>query len=171
MKLKIRTLLLAAIFSWCLCSRLPAATIILVRHAERTAGMSADALLSPAGEERAALLSVVLKDAAIRRIFVTEVRRTQQTAEPTARRFHLQPVVIAQKDTDALVNQLKALGEDEPVLVIGHANTVPLIVDRLGGGPAAPMADSEYDRLTIIFTGAPGQKTRVLNLRYGKTAE
>jgi broad specificity phosphatase PhoE len=115
-----------------------AATVVLVRHADRSSAMSADALLSPAGEDRARQLSDVLKDAKVRRIYVTEVRRTQQTVGPIAARLHLQPVVIAHKDVDALVNQLRAAGDDETILVVGHADTVPLIISRLGARPVPP---------------------------------
>jgi len=162
--------LLAAIFAVWLPSVLPAATIILVRHAERSTAMSADALLSSAGEERARQLAQVLKDAGIQRIYVTEVRRTQQTAEPIAVRLHLTPVVIAQKDIDKLVGELMKLGENETVLVVGHTNTIPPIIERLGAGKAPPMADTEYDRLTVVFTPSGG-KAHVVTLRYGNAAE
>ena len=132
--------------------------------------MSADALLSPAGEERAKLLAQLLKDAGIRRIFVTEVRRTQQAAAPIAAKLHLTPVVIAQKDTDALLSELRALSEDETVLVVGHANTVPLIIERLGAGSVPAMPDTEYDRLTVLFT-ASRDKPHVVTLRYGNATE
>jgi broad specificity phosphatase PhoE len=143
----------------------PAATIIVVRHAERNAGMTADVLLSPRGEERAKQLAVVLKDANLRAIFTTEVRRTQQTAEPTAAEFHLHPTVIAAKDVDALVSRLQALPDDETVLVVGHSNTVPLVVEKLGGS-TPPLADTEYDRMVVVVTKGKG-KPAVVTLRYG----
>lgn len=167
---RLRKLLLgAALLCW-LPSALAAATIILVRHAERSAAMSSDAPLSPAGEARARLLAQMLRDSGIRRIYVTEVRRTQQTAEPVAAMLHLTPVVIAQKDTDALVSQLGKLGEDETVLVVGHTDTVPAIVERMGGGTAPAMADSEYDRLTVLVT-RPNGKAQAVILRYGAETE
>jgi broad specificity phosphatase PhoE len=143
----------------------PAATIIVVRHAERNAGMTADVLLNPAGEARARELARVLKDAKIGAIFTTEVRRTQQTAEPTAAQFHLQPVVIAAKDVDALVARLQALPDEETVLVVGHSNTVPLVVEKLGGSVPA-LGDAEYDRMVVVVTKGRG-KPAVVTLRYG----
>jgi broad specificity phosphatase PhoE len=122
--------------------------------------------LSPAGNERARQLSRVLKDAKVQRIYVTDVRRTQQTADPIAAELHIKPIVIPQKDTDALVNQLREAGADEIVLVVGHTNTIPLIIDRLGGGSVPPFRDTEYDRLTVLFTGTSG-KAHVVTLRYG----
>jgi broad specificity phosphatase PhoE len=144
----------------------PAATIILVRHAERNEGMTPDVLLSPKGEERARQLSRVLKDAKIRAVFATEVRRTQQTAEPTARQFHLQTVIIPQKDVNALAARLKALPDDETALVVGHVNNLPAVVEQLGGS-MTPLAETEYDRLVIVVT-AKDRTPTILTLRYGE---
>lgn len=146
-----------------------AATILLIRHAERNPGMSPDVLLNAAGEQRARDLVDVLKDAGIKHIYVTEVRRTQQTAEPLAAQLHLKPEVIAAKDVDVLVSRLRSLGENETVLVVGHANTAPQVVDKLGGGSVPPLGENEYDRLTVVYTGG-GSSARVLTLRYGKPA-
>jgi phosphohistidine phosphatase SixA len=145
-----------------------AATIILVRHAERNGGMAADVLLTPSGEARAKELARVLKDANIRAIFTTEFRRTQQTAEPTATEFHLQPIVIPATDIDGLVSRLQALPEDETVLVVGH-NAVPLVVERLGGSVPA-MSDTEYDRVVVVVTGS-ARKPAILTLRYGAVTQ
>lgn len=163
-----KRVILAASFLAALAPLAPAATIILVRHAERLAGMAPDVLLSPQGEQRAKQLATLLKDANIKAIFTTEVRRVQQTAEPTARQFQLQPIVIPQKDVDALVSRLQALPDDETVLVVGHTNTVPSIVDRLGG-TVPPLSDAEYDRMIIIVTHDK-QKPSILTLRYGDPA-
>ena len=146
-----------------------AATIILVRHAERNAGMAPDVLLTPQGEERAKQLARVLKDSNIQAIFTTEVRRTRQTADPTAQQFHLQPIVIPQKDVDALLSRLQALPDDETVLVVGHANTVPLLVERLGGGVVPALSDTEYDRMVVVVTRGKG-KPAILTLRYGEAS-
>lgn len=145
-----------------------AATIILVRHAERAGGMAADVPLSPQGEARARKLAEMLKDAGIRAIFTTEVKRTQQTAEPTAQEFHLQPVVIPQKDMDALVSRLRALPDDGAVLVVGHSPTVPAVVEALGGSVPV-LGDAEYDRMVIVITRGK-EKPTVITLRYGEAA-
>jgi len=170
MSCPIQKLLLAAILLWPTAAALPAATIIIVRHAERSTTMSTDAPLGAAGMARARLLAQMLRNSGVGRIFVTETLRARQTAEPVAALLHLTPVVIAQSDTDALLSHLRQLGETETVLVVGHTTSVPLIVDRLGGGPAAAMPDSEYDRLTVLVT-SPDGKARAVTLRYGEPTE
>jgi broad specificity phosphatase PhoE len=162
-------LLVVLFFAW-LPRGVSAATIILVRHADRISAMSADALLSPAGEERARQLAEVLKDAQVLRIYVTEVRRTQQTAAPIAARLHLTPIEIAKQDVDALVSQLRKSGANETVLVVGHADTVPLIVERLGGAAVPAVRDNEYDRMLVVFL-PPSGNAQVVTLRYGAASQ
>jgi len=162
--------LLFSVLAWSAASVLPAATIIIVRHAERSSAMSTDAPLSAPGMARAKLLAQMLRNAGVGRIFVTDLLRMRQTAEPLATQLHLTPVAVAQNDTEALVNQLRQLGEKETVLVVAGSTTVPAIVERLGGGPVAAMPDSEYDRLTVLVTGADS-KTRTVTLRYGEPTE
>src|SRR4051812_16818277 len=61
----------------------PACPSSLPRHAERAGGagaMANDDPLSPAGRERAELLSRILSDAGVHSIFVTEYKRSQETA-------------------------------------------------------------------------------------------
>jgi broad specificity phosphatase PhoE len=138
-------------------------TVILARHAEKTAMPPKDPPLSTSGEERAKLLASVLADAGVDAIFVTELQRTQQTAEPLAARVHVTPKVIPAADKDALV---KAVRERQSgvVLVIGHSNTLPAIITALGG-PAVTIADNEYDNLFVLTLD--GSKSSLLRLRVG----
>jgi broad specificity phosphatase PhoE len=166
----IRLALLLALFCGWLPPSISAATIIVVRHAERVSTMSsADALLTPAGEERARQLGEVLKDANIQRIYVTDLRRTQQTAEPIAARLHLTPIVIAKNEIDALVGQLRKAGDNETVLVVGHSDTVPQIVERLGGRSVPALREDEYDRMILVSLAAHGE-AQVVTLRYGNVS-
>ena len=128
--------------------------VIVVRHAERAGGMGADVGISDAGRCRAEVLAKMLADAGVNRIYTSEVMRTKQTAEPLARKLNIQPTVIPAKDIAALVEQLKQGPADGVSLVVGHSNTVPDIIQRLGGGAVSAIADGEYDRMFVVtFTG------------------
>src|SRR5687767_7819797 len=137
--------------------------VLLVRHAERADGgpaagamlSSADPGLSDAGKTRADHLAALLRDAGLTAIISTELRRTQETAAPLADRLKLPVVVIPGADTMALHAKLKADHADGIVLVVGHSNTIPAIVQRLGG-PAIRIAENEYDKLLVLVpsTGA-----------------
>ena len=148
----------------------PARTVFVVRHAERAGGMSAEAGISEAGRCRAETLARMLADAGVKAIYVTEVARTQQTAEPLARKLGIRPEAIAAADIDGLVARLRARGPGGSVLVVGHANTVPDIVKRLGGGAVPPIADDEFDRLFVATPTGAGE-AGVATLRYPGCAQ
>ncbi len=143
----------------------PAPSVILVRHAERAGGMSADVGLSQAGRCRAEVLAKMLADTGVTRIYTSEVARTQQTAEPLAKRLGIVPEAIPAKDVDSLVAKLRAGASHGVALVVGHSNTLPQIVERLGGGAVPPIADNEYDRMFIVTLTGPNQAA-LLTLRY-----
>jgi broad specificity phosphatase PhoE len=155
---------LLAAWSFALAAQ-PAKTVILVRHAERAGGMSADVGISEAGRCRAEALARMLADANVKRIYTSEVARTAQTAEPLATKLHIRPEVVPAADIEGLVEKLRAGAPDEVVLVVGHSNTVPEIIKLLGGGSVPPIGDSEYDLLFVATLTHPNQAT-VVTLRY-----
>ena len=61
------------------------------------------------GRARAESLATMLKDARIGQIFITEFKRTRQTAEPLAKVLGVEPTVIAQKDVRAPVDRLQPI--------------------------------------------------------------
>ena len=138
--------------------------IFLVRHAEK-ASDAKDALLSAQGNQRAECLAHLLGDAGIRSILVTRVARTQQTAEPLAKELGLTPTIFDADDVDAFVKKLRASAK-ENVLVVGHADTLPKIIERLGGGKIAPIELPDYDKLFVFHYDRFGNKGSVIMLHY-----
>jgi phosphohistidine phosphatase SixA len=144
-------------------------TIFLVRHAERAdtaAGTTtADPSLSDAGHARAVSLATLLKDARITTIFVTELKRTRETAAPLADALGIVPTVIAQNDLKALIARLRSTVGN--VLVVGHSNTVPAVIDALGVLPPA-IGDADFDNLFIVTPGplASGLPPHLIRLHY-----
>ena len=139
-------------------------TIFLVRHAEKaeaTTGNPKDPELSEIGRRRAESLALTLKDAGITSIYVTELKRTQQTAEPLARSAKLRPTVVPAKETPALVTRLNETTGN--VLVVGHSNTIPEIIKALGAPEPVAIADGEYDNL---FVWRPGASPQLIRLHY-----
>lgn len=162
-----RSLLAAIVVLW---TAVPAfaQSVILVRHAERadTMGgaaptMANDPDLSDAGRTRAARLATMLRDAAITHIFVTEFKRTQQTAQPLAAALGLKPTVIKAADTKALLTQVRAATGG--VLIVGHSNSVPEIAAALSGTKPITIADDDYSNLLVVTQGTKGS---LLRLRY-----
>lgn len=138
--------------------------VFVVRHAER-ADASPDSVLSAAGEARASRLGAILKNAGITQIYTTNLRRTVQTAAPLAAALTVTPVELAVGDTDALVARVRAAPPAGRVLVVGHSNTVPEILMRLGVTTPITIADTEYDNLFIAIP-QEGSATLLLELKY-----
>jgi 2,3-bisphosphoglycerate-dependent phosphoglycerate mutase len=133
-------------------------TIFLVRHAERADSspgtsptMAADPDLSEAGRARAEHLAEALKDAKITAIFATEFKRTQQTAAPLAKALGVTVKIVTSKSEANLIADLKAAKGN--VLVVGHSNTVPEIIKRLGVTTAVAIGDDDFDNLFVVSTG------------------
>src|SRR4029077_15506353 len=138
-------------------------TIFLVRHAETAPGTQADAL-SPAGAKRADCLAKMLKDANIKQIYVTDAKRTQQTAAPLAKALKLTPTILPAKDPNTLIRDL-FYGGGGDILVIGHRAPLPFMLARRKGGTVPAIADNEYDRLFVLAI-SEGAATPVTTLRY-----
>ena len=137
----------------------------LVRHAEKqTAGD--DPALGDAGRQRAERLADLLADARLNSVHSTDFRRTLQTARPAAARHGLDVRFYDPATPGTLLEDLRQRGGRH--LLVGHSNTVPGLVEQLGGegGPAIE-EQGEYDRLYVVTIGADGRATTLL-LRYGE---
>ena len=138
-------------------------TVVLVRHAEQVSE-DIDPGLSEQGQARAAKLAAMLEPAGIAAIYVSEMRRTRETAAPVAAVAGVEPRVFPADSQGALLRRLKWRHRGDVVLVVGHSNTVPSIAEQLGA--AIGVAEAEgYSGLWIIsYSRLRG--TRLLALRY-----
>jgi phosphohistidine phosphatase SixA len=147
----------------CLFAHAQSGSIFIVRHAEK-ASSDRDAVLSSSGLARAECLAATLHDVPVKSILTTEFKRTQQTAEPEAKQAGVSETVVPASDIPGAAAAARKAAVNGDVLVVGHSNTVPQIVQALGG-ESNPMADTEFDRLTIIRLNAEG-KPQVTTLHY-----
>ncbi|MEQ9570005.1 MAG: phosphoglycerate mutase family protein [Longimicrobiales bacterium] len=144
----------------------------LVRHAERAddgMGDQPDPELSAPGRVRAAELARLLGDAGITSIHSTPFRRTRQTAAPLAEALGLEVQAYDPRDPAAMEAFLARLAEPGRHVVVGHSNTTPDLVRRLGGDPVSPIDEMEYDRIYVVTRGPDGSITSSL-LRFGAPA-
>jgi phosphohistidine phosphatase SixA len=147
--------------------------IFVVRHAEKAAApaappapkmmMADDPPLSVAGHERAVKLATLLASAEVKHIFTTEYLRTRQTAAALAERANIKIVMAAARDPDPLVQQVRKVTGN--VLIVGHSNTVPELLKRLGVKQAITIADDDYGSLFIVVRHGVGEPT-LIRLRY-----
>jgi phosphohistidine phosphatase SixA len=146
-------------------------TLVLIRHAEKQVGAISDAPLSPQGELRATRLAQMFGDASefgrVQRIYVTNTRRTQQTAAALAQRLGITPEVIdAKLSSGELARRVLRENRGGRALVVGHSNTVPEIVAELAGKQGVPaIADEEFDTLYVVTVPTVGRAS-VLRMKY-----
>jgi phosphohistidine phosphatase SixA len=138
--------------------------VFLTRHAERADGREdtnapGHPELSKAGQARARKLARMLKDAGITDIFVTEARRTHETAAPLAKALGLTPKVVPWAERASIAARIESCAGDA-VLVVGHVDTVPDAIAALGGPDVS--IGGQFDNLFIY---APATKT-LTRLRY-----
>jgi hypothetical protein len=87
-----------------------------------------------------------------------QLARTRGTAAPTATALGIKPqVVAAAGPTHAqdVVTAVRAHAE-KTVLVIGHSNTIPAIVEALGAKRPPAICDSQFDDFFIVAIVADG---------------
>jgi broad specificity phosphatase PhoE len=136
-----------------------APVVFIVRHAEKASTGGKDPDLSVQGQKRAAALAQILKDSQITSVFVTEFKRTQETAEPTTRAAHVSPTVVPANDIGALVEKLRALNGN--ALVVGHGNTIPDLLKTLGVATATSIPDDDYTEIFVVLVGDTPQLFRL----------
>ena len=130
----------------------PETIIYLVRHAEKEKGD--DPLLTEAGKQRAGDLMRTLKDKQLQRIYVTQYRRTQMTADSLHIQMGIDTVhYLADSTGNSLLEKIKVNNDfGKSILVIGHTNTLPFIIEKLGVAKQTipVIEDNEFDYLFVV---------------------
>jgi broad specificity phosphatase PhoE len=165
--------LFAALLPLCATSAVMAqpSTVIIVRHAEKAVTPGPDPALSEAGTERARALAAAIADAEVGSVITTQFKRTSETAAPVVAARGLEPLTVqASRDVPAHIKAVAEAVRTQPagtaVLVVGHSNTVPAIINALGGPTMTELCESDYDNLFILqFTAE--SSPRLIRARFG----
>jgi len=126
--------------------------IYLVRHAEKQRGISSgmNPHLTEAGQQRARQLARVLGQVGIDAVYSTDYARTKETAEPLAEHLDLPVQTYNPRKLKEFAGELGEAGRR--ILVVGHSNTTPKLVELLGGDKGRPIRElDEYDRLYVVI--------------------
>ncbi len=130
-----------------------AITIYMVRHAEKQGGD--DPPLTDSGQARAVRLAAMLRSADIDRVYTTATKRTRATAAPTAKRAGAEVREYDGMDAAGFAQRLRADELGNNVLVVGHSNTLPMLLDKLGIA-GQEIAHECYDKLFVVQIDADG---------------
>jgi dipeptidyl aminopeptidase/acylaminoacyl peptidase/phosphohistidine phosphatase SixA len=129
-------------------------TVYLVRHAEKAADGSRDPALTNMGEQRAITFAEMLRGKPLTHVFSTPYTRTRQTATPTAIAHGLEIEEYDPSEAEKMVSKLKTL--TGTILVTGHSNTIPGLVNLLTGETFADLDESVYDHVFIVSINEKG---------------
>jgi phosphohistidine phosphatase SixA len=148
-------LLVIALGFW-LVSAASTTTVFVMRHGEKltTDPKDEDPALAPAGEARALELAQLFgrapRGSGLDAIFVSEFRRTQDTVGPLANRLGVPVIRMPADDPEATARRALAENRGGRVLIVGHSDSVPEIVQELSGIEVGPMSESEYGILYVV---------------------
>ena len=156
-----------------------APTVVMVfRHAEAVMpamgqARDPDPSLNEAGRQRAQSLIDVAGDAGVTAIYSSQLKRTQETVAPLAAHLGL-AVTTVEISRDNLATYPMLVAEriladhrGETVVVVNHSNTVPLIVEALGGAPVPEITEHEFDHFFVVVVPASGA-VRTIKAQYGR---
>jgi len=138
--------------------------LVLVRHAEKAYGE--DAGLLPPGKRRALLLADILDTFPLDTIYATKYRRTQLTAKPTAKRKSMEVAIYDLDEPTRFVQRVLKRQQGYNILVAGHSNTTPDLINRfLGKEELERIDERDYNNLYILGINEEGEK-ELLKLRF-----
>ena len=144
----IRRLVLAALL---LTVATPAeAQTYVMRHLDTPEGQR-DPDLLPKGVATAERLVQWFRGKRLTAIYVTHFKRTAQTAGPLAAARKLTPKLYDPARTADLIATLRT--ERGPVLIVGHSNTVPDIVEQSGGTRPPALTHPDFGDIWTIARG------------------
>jgi phosphohistidine phosphatase SixA len=143
--------------------------IILVRHAEKIGDdmYGKDIPLSKAGEQRAKLLAEMLKDSGITVIYASDTVRTRATALPLAKELRLPIKMLEQRDPEGAIKRLRKENANDIVLIVGHADTLPGLLEALGYRERIRIHSNDYSNLFVVIPRA-GKSPSVIRAGYGE---
>ena len=157
-------LLIAFLAGWSLPAEAKS-IIYLIRHAEKADDGTRDPGLTEAGRARAAWLSKWFAGRGITAIYSSEFKRTLETVAPLSERLNMPIAPYDPRALEGVAARLQGdaagLGEgaDSIILVVGHSNTTPALVNILIGEERYPdlVEGWMYDRIFQVILGEDGQ--------------
>ena len=127
-------------------------TYYLIRHAEkdRSNPDNADPELNQKGLGRAMHWAEILDDVALDAIYSTDYERTRMTAAPVSIKQDISVTYYDPANLD--INSFKSETLGKKVLVVGHSNTTPDLVNRLIGEERYPQMNDDDNGALFIVT-------------------
>lgn len=127
------------------------AAFFLIRHAEKADDGTKDPPLTKKGLLRSKLLSQMFYRVNLTAVYSTNYKRTQSTAEPTAEYFDMTINSYKASDLQDFTKTLLKRHDGENILVVGHSNTTPRLLNALHGDSNVESLDEgDYNNLFLL---------------------
>lgn len=130
--------------------------VYIVRHAEKQAvaedapeAERKDPPLSQAGQLRALGLTEDVPVREIEAVYVTDTKRSRDTASAVLALNGVTPIVYPPRDVEGLVTRLRRR-RGQSVLVVGHSNTIPPLIAQLGIAEPVEIGEDQYGDLWVV---------------------
>lgn len=121
--------------------------VYVMRHLPKAISEDKDQDLSEEGHSMAVALSDLDFMKQVDVGYTTDYKRTRQTLTPSAKQHQFEVRTYDPRDTQALVDEINKQYCGKTVMIVGHSNTVPSIVQAFDGqfevsfaGPALPQS-------------------------------
>ncbi len=133
--------------------------LIFVRHAEKIEDGTNNPSLNEKGTERAEKLAKLLKARYdVEAIYSTPYKRTLETAKPLANALNMTILEYDLKDPNKLISGFIDSHKGETILVVGHSNTTPLLVNiTLGNKKYAQLGEYDYNSIFVVKLAESGE--------------
>lgn len=143
-------------------ARPKAMVAFVLRHAE-TGGTQNDPSLSPVGRERARRTGLMLRSVGVQRVLHTPTARARETAAEIARAVQAGLGSYEPRDPGPVTARM--IEHAGAWVLVGHSNTVPDLVRRLGGDPGLDLIpEAQHDRVFMVVRHAGGVLTVPLHV-------
>ncbi len=137
-------------------------TYYLIRHAEKDRTVNKNPNLTDIGEKRAASWAEIFRDIKFDAIYSTDYNRTKATAKPTAHKNNLDIVFYHPSNLD--IEKFKRATKGKKVLIVGHSNTIPGLVNQLiGQEKYSNIEDDNNGNLYIVELGTDFKTNQLLH--------
>ena len=145
-------------------------TVLLTTHTEITSDLKMNPGLTDDGLKRANSLQKMLSSvdvvSGIDVIFATQLRATQETAEPVSRNLNIPITIVDTDDAEQLISNVIKSHKGKIILIVTHPEILPtLVVELQGSKNINPSSLQGLDQLFVVTVPWFG-KVKTLQLQY-----
>ena len=142
--------------------------VFVIRHAEQELTRGVDTKLLPEGRQRAADWATILRPSGLDLVVTTEIKRSQETGAIIAEALEVPRVEFSRGGSSGIADFLRENYPEDVILVVGHSETIPILLRSFGYSDTFPISRSAYGWLFIVtpLENGPPAVTRLnINLR------